>query len=145
MSAGIPDSQHIWQRNYFSGEPSCRMAGLSPDRKQCCSTRVPQLMGSPRVNLLGSLGPTDTTDVEKTKDVRMSPLVPLPVSQREILFPKENSHIAVSLPSAPPPPTWNCPRLRHTAHAWKRESAKGHSHPCPLQPPMCCQIQEGGQ
>ena len=106
MSVGLLASQHIWQKNPFSGVQSCRMADLSPEDKQCCSTKMSQLAGPPMVDLLGSLGPTDTIDVDKIKDLvvkEASSLVPLPVSQRRILFPKENGHTTASFSSVPPP------------------------------------------
>lgn len=72
MSAELLASQLIWQRNQLSGVQSWRMAGLSPEGEQCCSTRMPQLTGPPLVDLLGSLDPTDPIDVDQIKGVRVS-------------------------------------------------------------------------
>lgn len=119
MSTGLLASLHNWQRNSFSGVQSCRLADLSPADKQCCSTKMSQLAGSPMVDLLGNLGPTDTIDVDKIKDLVVKEaysLAPLSISQRKILFPKENAHTTASFSSASPLPTWNCTRLRRTMH-----------------------------
>ena len=45
------------------------MAGLSPEDKQCWSTKMLQFTWQPMADLVRSFGPTDIIDVEKVKDI----------------------------------------------------------------------------